>query len=167
MGSHIIAREGAAPADIQAILDGIRFLVHRLRESSRHAEVHLGLSSAQMFVLQHLSAARELSINDLATRTYTHQSSVSVVVSRLVRKGLVTRGRAADDARRSALSLSPKGRRLLEAAPEAPQAALVRTLLGLPTRRRREMAAAMRQVASAMGAPRTQSMFFEALSKTR
>jgi DNA-binding MarR family transcriptional regulator len=166
MGSHTIA-EAARAADVQAILDGIRFLVHRLRESSREAEHRLGLSSAQIFVMQHLSAAGELSINDLAERTYTHQSSVSVVVSRLVRKGLVERGRAADDARRSALRLSAKGRRLLQPGREMPQAALIRTLRHLPARRRREMAAAMRQVASAMGATRAPSMFFEALAGAR
>src|ERR1700755_1926727 len=130
MGSHI--NDAGAADDIQAILDGIRFLVHRLRESSREAERKLGLSSAQIFVLQHLSAAGALSINDLAARTYTHQSSVSVVVSRLVRKGLVKRGRAAADGRRSALSLSDKGRRLLQAAPDVPQAGLIRSLRRLP-----------------------------------
>jgi DNA-binding MarR family transcriptional regulator len=166
MGSHTIG-EAPAVADIQAILDGIRLLVHRLRESSREAERRLGLSSAQIFVLHHLSAAGELSINDLAARTYTHQSSVSVVVSRLVRKGLVERGRAADDARRSALRLSPKGRRVLQPAREMPQAALIRILRHLPARRRREMATAMRQVAVEMGATRTPSMFFEGLAKTR
>jgi DNA-binding MarR family transcriptional regulator len=165
MGSHI--NEERAADDIQAILDGIRFLVHRLRESSREAERRLGLSSAQIFVLQHLSAAGELSINDLATRTYTHQSSVSVVVSRLVRKGLVKRGRAADDRRRSALSLSDKGRRLLHSAPDVPQATLIRSLRRLPNRPRGAMADAMRQVAADLGAPRRQSMFFEALDKTR
>lgn len=91
MGSHIHKRRREAAgrpaslrvaADLQTILDGIRSLVNRLRESSREAERRIGLTAAQLFVLQLLRASDDLSVNDLAARTYTHQSSVSVVVSR-------------------------------------------------------------------------------------
>src|SRR5262245_40728501 len=56
MGSHSIeshaSREGG---DLRAILDGLRRVVQVLRESSRAAERRIGLSSAQLFVLQRLA----------------------------------------------------------------------------------------------------------------
>ena len=84
-------------SDSQRILDSIRRLVRMLRVSDRQAQAELGVSGAQLFVLTELGKTPALSLNELAARTLTDQSSVSVVVTRLVDAGLVTRDR--DDAR--------------------------------------------------------------------
>ena len=78
-------------ADVRAVLDGVRRIVQSLRESSRWAEKHVGMTGAQLFVLQKLEESPAQSLNDLAARTHTHQSSVSTIVARLVDQGLVTR----------------------------------------------------------------------------
>src|SRR6185503_16100380 len=88
-------------ADARQVLDSIRRIVQTLRVGSRAAERDLGLSAAQLFVLAKLQAAdAPLSVGDLAERTLTHQSSVSVVVQKLEQRGLVTRARNTRDARR-------------------------------------------------------------------
>jgi DNA-binding MarR family transcriptional regulator len=88
MGSHV--SRGAA-REVQAVLDGIRRIVHSLHASSRAAERRIGLSAAQLFVLRRLAETDGLSINELAEKTFTHQSSVSVVASRLEARRLVAR----------------------------------------------------------------------------
>src|ERR671939_1114272 len=122
------------PAELTAALDAIRRIVQALRVSSRTAEQRLGVSGAQLFVLQALSEAPANSLNDLAARTFTHQSSVSVVVERLVRRRLVSRSRSAEDARRVTLALTASGRSLLESAPETAHARLVSALRRLSDR---------------------------------
>ncbi|HEY8548699.1 MAG TPA: MarR family transcriptional regulator, partial [Vicinamibacterales bacterium] len=116
MGANTSAGEpdasGSDEGDTQTALDAIRRIVQALRESSRWAEQHLGVSGAQLFVLQALAAAPNMSVNELAARVHTHQSSVSTVVARLVARGLVRRERSALDGRRVELSLSPRGQRL-------------------------------------------------------
>jgi DNA-binding transcriptional ArsR family regulator len=92
MGTHV-----SRGADVQAVLDGVRRIVQALRASSRWAERHVGLSGAQLFVLQKLAETPAISVNELAERTHTHQSSVSAVISRLAELGLVTRKRSAAD----------------------------------------------------------------------
>jgi DNA-binding MarR family transcriptional regulator len=119
-------------------LDGIRRILRDLRVSSRAAEQELGLSGAQLFVLQQLAQAPVESLNELADRTRTHQSSVSVVVSRLVARGLVSRDGSIDDGRRITISLTSAGRAVLRRAPEAAQARLASALERLS---RRELAA--------------------------
>src|SRR5215217_2732988 len=69
----------AGGRDVRAVLDAIRRIVRVLRVSSRAAEKQVGLSGAQLFVLHKLEDAPALSLNELADRTRTHQSSVSVV----------------------------------------------------------------------------------------
>ncbi len=167
MGANTISRAGAERRELQAILDGIRHIVQRLRESSREAERRVGLTAAQLFVLRQLADADGLSINELGARTYTHQSSVSVVVSRLVSGGLVRRRPAAADARRRELSLTARGRRALDTAPEAAQADLIRALQGLPAAQRRALAGAMRAIARELAAQPRPAMFFEARARRR
>src|SRR4051794_17364807 len=106
----------------QRVLDAIRRIVQALRESSRLAERHVGLTGAQLFVLQKLAEAPASSVNTLAARTHTHQSSVSAVVARLVEQGLVRRAPSTTDGRSVELSLSASGRRALDGAPDLAQA---------------------------------------------
>jgi len=113
------------------VVDAIRSIVQSLRISGRAAEQQLGISSAQLYILQELAEQPAQSINELAERTFTHQSSVSMVVSRLVEGRLVTRTAARGDARRLSISLTPAGRALLRKAPDAAQTRLVEGLRGL------------------------------------
>src|SRR5215218_4919931 len=113
---------------IRRVVDALRRVVQALRVSARGAEAKVGLSGAQLFVLQKLAEEPTLSVNDLADRTLTHQSSVSVVVARLVEKGYVTRERAPDDARRLQLSLTSAGRAALRRSPQAAQEILIDAL---------------------------------------
>src|SRR5579863_2031246 len=126
--------EGAARPDIwspmysrRADRDGflaveaLRKLVRLLRESAQVVEKRAGVTGAQLFVLRVLADHPGLSINELARRTMTHQSSVSVVVSRLVARGLVARVPAPDDRRRLIVSLTPRGRLVHRDAPAVAQ----------------------------------------------
>jgi DNA-binding MarR family transcriptional regulator len=145
-----------------AVLDGLRRLVKVLREGSRAAEQELGLSGAQLFVLAALEGDTSLSLTGLAERTHTHQSSVSVVVSRLVERGLVKRVRARDDARRLELCLTARGRALQGKAPDAAQHRLIAAVEALPRAQRRALGQTLGRVAASMDLPATApAMFFE------
>src|SRR5262245_41415833 len=141
MGSHT-SRNGT-----QEVLDAVRRIVQSLRESSRRAERHVGASGAQLFVLQKLAESPSLSVNELAARTHTHQSSVSTVVARLVESGLVRRAPSGRDGRSVTLSLSARGRRVAEQAPDVPQERLIKAIEQLTEARRRQLAAALTEVA--------------------
>jgi DNA-binding MarR family transcriptional regulator len=112
-------------------MDALRRVVRALRLTARDAERSAGISGAQLFVLQNLSDHPAASLNELAERTLTDQSSVSVVVKRLAARKLVARRASAVDARRVELSLTPAGRRLLARCPEPTQARLLASLRGL------------------------------------
>jgi len=109
-------------------MDALRRIVRELRLSARMAEQVAGISGAQLFVLQALAEGRASSLNELAERTVTDQSSVSVVVKRLVAQNLVARTSSRIDARRIELSLTAAGRRLLARCPEPTQVRLVSAL---------------------------------------
>src|SRR3954466_4342580 len=105
------------PLEVREVLNSLRQIVRSLRVSSRTAEQRVGLSGAQLFVLQCLARHSPCSVNELAVRTATDQSSVSVVVSRLVAGGHVRRVPSKVDRRRVELTLTKSGLALLESAP--------------------------------------------------
>jgi DNA-binding MarR family transcriptional regulator len=154
-------------ADVVSVLDDLRRIIQVLRESSREAERTLGLTGAQLFALRAL-ADGALSLNQLAARTRTHQSTVSVVVKRLVAAGLVKSAPAGDDARRLVLALTPRGRARLARAPLAAQERLIAGLEGLRSAQRLVLSGALRALVHEMGledaAP---EMFFEEAEATK
>jgi DNA-binding MarR family transcriptional regulator len=162
-------RRAATDSATRDVLDAIRRSVRALRAAPRASERSLGLSAAQVFVLQRLQLAPAQSVNELAERTLTHQSSVSVVVSKLCERGLVARTPSAADARRIEIALTKQGRSLVERAPAvAPQDRLIAGLAILGMRKRRLLAAGLRELVDAMALPdEPPAMFFERTPRPR
>ena len=154
-------------AATRVVLDAIRRIVQALRESSRAAEMRAGLSGAQLFVLQTLGESPGLSLNELAERTRTHQSSVSVVVAKLARQRFVERGTARGDARRAEIRLSTRGRSRLRSAPRTAQHRLIAAVDALPAGDRCRLAATLHQLVEEMGltTQRPAAMFDEPAKK--
>jgi DNA-binding MarR family transcriptional regulator len=146
---------------VRLIMDSFRHVVRALRVSSRGAERELGISGAQLFVLQRLAETRAISLGALAERTHTDPSSVSVVVRRLVEGGLVRRTASREDARRAEIRLTPRGRVLVKHAPEAAQAQLVEALSALPDETRRGLVDGLVALVTAMNIGGSPRMFFE------
>jgi MarR family transcriptional regulator, organic hydroperoxide resistance regulator len=73
------------------------------------------LSAHQVSILDHLDEHEPLALLDLAKHMGVTPSTMSLNVDRLVRRGYVSRERAADDARRLKLRITPAGARLREA----------------------------------------------------
>lgn len=143
-------------------MDGLRRIVQALRLSSSQAERALGVSGAQLFVLQQLAGSPDASIRELAERTRTDPSSVSVVVQRLVQAGLVSRSPDPEDRRRAVLALTPAGARRVRRAPEPAQARLLEALRTLDRPELLRFTRTLDALAAQLGAPAAPaSMFFE------
>ncbi|HEX5075277.1 MAG TPA: MarR family transcriptional regulator [Gemmatimonadaceae bacterium] len=143
-------------------LDAIRALVGTLARSARSVERRTGVTTAQLFVLRQLAESDTLSLSEIADRTLTRQSTVSVVVTRLVAQGLVRRARAADDRRRLELSLTPAGRRLLARAPDPTTGRLLTALDELTSDQLQSLAGGLDALIAVLGVEsRAAGMLFE------
>src|SRR4051794_11921293 len=121
MARQASSKRTRKPQQSSLILNGIRRLVRELRLSGRVSERQLGLSNAQVFVLQKLAESPASSLAELSERTLTDPSSVGVVLAKRVRAGHVRRGVGREDARRGVLMLTVPGRRLSRRSPEPAQ----------------------------------------------
>ena len=149
--------------EAQIILDSIRKLVRGLRQSSLETERRHGLSSAQLYVLNTLAASTNpLSVNELARRTMTHQSSVSVVASKLGARGLVRKQRSSADSRRAELMITEAGRRALGKNPEPIQDRLIGAINSLSAKTRKQLASGFEELLTTSGLYQEKaSLFFE------
>jgi DNA-binding MarR family transcriptional regulator len=132
----IPAQDSEAPR----ILNSIRQLVRSLRLFDREAQTKHGISAAQMFVLHALSEEDGISLNALAERTATDQSSASVVVQRLVDGGYLTRTAKQEDRRHIVLRITPKGRTITRRSPPPAQQRIIAAVEAMPPRDRKAFA---------------------------
>lgn len=140
-----------AETEVTRTMNAVRAIVRALRINTRAIELQIGISLAQLFVLQEVAKRPASSLNDLAERTATHQSSVSVVVRRLVERDLVTRRSDAADKRRVQIALTPSGEKLLAGAPETIQVRLMTALEQLDGRERKDLAGLLTKWLDAAG----------------
>jgi DNA-binding MarR family transcriptional regulator len=153
---------GSQTSEVRGVLDGIRRLVRALRLTARSAEDRVGVSAAQLFILQNVAQAPGCSLKELAHRTATDPSSVSVVVARLEERGLVARRRSPRDGRQVEIALTAKGRLLERKAPPAAQDSLIRSLALLTDEERGAFAHLLERVVHGMGLGKSPApMFFE------
>ena len=152
--SKVVAGQSSPTAEERAVgdvMNGIRSIVRALRLNTRAIERQLGVSLAQLWVLQILKDRPAESLNELALATATHQSSVSVVVRRLVDAALVSRATASEDKRRVRIELTEAGRSLLERAPKTVQVELMGGLQLMTPEHRIQLADLMREWLTASG----------------
>lgn len=152
----------------QTIMDALRRIVQALRQSSAHVEQRSNVTGAQALVLKHIAAREGLSVNELAGLTFTHQSTVSEVVSRLEGKGFVQRVRAKDDGRRCELRLSAEGRVAVQTMIVTAQERLMQALQEMPPNIVSDLASGLEALITAAGlADDAPIMFFETPSSQK
>jgi DNA-binding MarR family transcriptional regulator len=159
----------ASENPVKEIMDSVRRIVQALRSSHRAAG-GMKLTGAQLFVIATLGDANgPLSVGELARRTRTDQSTVSVVVSRLVEKELVRRGTSSEDNRRVDLSLTPKGKALQKRAPvTVPQQRLAEALERLSARDAATLSRLLSAIVADMGeSDQPAHMLFEEPARKR
>ena len=144
------ARAVSDDPTVAEVVDSLRAIIRELRRGGREAE-QVGVHGAQLFAMQKLADGPATSLGELARRTYTDPSSVSVVVTRLVERGLVTRTVDSDDRRRVLIALTPAGRAIVRRAPRAAQARLVSAAQRLPERQLGSLASGLRALVRGLG----------------
>lgn len=144
----------------------IRRLVSALGESARSVEQRTGLTNAQLFLLRQLDREPGLSINALAERAMTQQSTVSLLVRRLEEAGYVERTRSAADARQVLVTLTRRGRMVTRRAPRTPLGRMVESLDRLPAAEVEALIRGLGSLLRDMRVPAARGPLFEASRST-
>ncbi len=124
--------------DLSAENEKWREAVTALRRIIRAVDLHsrslvqrCGLTGPQLLMLHRLASAGEISIGELAVAVSLSQPTVTGILDRLERRGLVRRRRSPDDKRRVLVRTTPACKRLLASAPPLLQESFVRQFTGM------------------------------------
>ena len=146
--------------DTAEIVQGLRRIVKALQVYSQDVRNAYGLTGPQLWALKTLQTRGPMSAGRLAAALAVHQSSVSILVDRLEKRGLVRRNRRQDDHRVVQMELTKRGATLAADAPEAAQGRLLHALEAMPPGRVRSIRRAIDRLVQAMEATDVNARFF-------
>ena len=126
---------------------------HGLQRRSKRMAATLGVTGPQRLVLRIVGRFPGISAGQLALILHLHPSTLTGVIRRLERRGLVTRRRDPRDGRRAALGLSERGRRLDVAGAGSIESELDTVLSTLPPREKGAARDALRALATRLSQP--------------
>jgi len=136
----------------QEVLRSLRRIFHAVdRHSRRLARIH-GLTEPQAICLNAINRAGELNPGQLARIVSLSPPTVTGILDRLERRGLIKRERTARDKRQVVVRLTNTGRDLLNNSPPPLQERFTRRLTGLPASRQRQIARSLNEVVKLMEA---------------
>src|SRR5581483_9094884 len=115
----VVAAAPETSEDRYVLDDQVGFLLRVAMQ--RHTSIFMsrmieGLTQTQFAALAKLSEAGPCSQNHLGRLIYLDAATIKGVVDRLLARGFVTTGHDPQDRRRRAVTLTPSGRRVTEAA---------------------------------------------------
>lgn len=99
------------------VLKKLRIVIRAAQRHSAWIEKQCGVSGAQLWVMQELEDEPGLRVGEIADKLAVHQTTVSNLLDTLQKRGLVVKRRGELDQRVVTLSLSEKGRAVLQRAP--------------------------------------------------
>jgi DNA-binding MarR family transcriptional regulator len=108
---------------------------HALRSTSKGMKTRLGITGPQRLVLRLVGKRPGISAGELAEALHVHPSTLTGVLERLARRGLIARSADPDDARRTVLRLTPRGRDYDRVRAGTVEAAVLRMLGSQQTER--------------------------------
>lgn len=98
--------------DIDSIVEAIIYLYTESRRITKGMAREVGLTGPQLTVIKLLETFQDLSLSSLSERIQAQNSTVTGIIDRMEREGLVRRERSTSDRRVVFIRLSEKGQKL-------------------------------------------------------
>lgn len=99
------------------VLINLRRIIQAIDLHSRQLARQHGITTPQLLILKQVEGEASLTVSQLAKRVSLKQATVTDILNRLERKGLVLRKKGSNDRRQVLIEETEAGRKLLEAAP--------------------------------------------------
>jgi DNA-binding MarR family transcriptional regulator len=134
------------------VLISLRQIIRAIDLNSKRLERESGLTGPQLLVMQLIGSAGEITAGVLAREVSLSQATVTSILDRLERKGLLVRERSADDKRKVMVSLTEEGGQALEKAPTLMQESFIKDFNRLEDWEQNLILSSLQRVAGMMNA---------------
>jgi DNA-binding MarR family transcriptional regulator len=125
--------------EVDQILEAIIYLSTETRRITKELARRANLTGPQLTVVKILEQIGDLSLSELSDKIRAQNSTVTGIIDRMEREGLVTRIRSKEDRRIVSVRLTDKGVKLAQDIPVEPMVILRGALEGLTGPETREL----------------------------
>jgi MarR family transcriptional regulator, organic hydroperoxide resistance regulator len=133
--------------DVDAIVETILYLYTESRRLTKGMASQYGLTGPQLTVVKLLEQVGDLSLSELSDKIRAQNSTVTGIIDRMEREGLVTRERSKEDRRVVHIRLTAKGHALADDIPVEPMEIFKGALESLSAQEMRDLMRIMTKVA--------------------
>jgi DNA-binding MarR family transcriptional regulator len=144
----------SAPPPLGEVLDFMRLmwaLDHALQKASKTMKTRVGVTGPQRLAIRLIARFPGMPAGQLAALLHVHPSTLTGILRRLERQGLVRRRPDPRDGRRAFLGITEKGRRVDEAVQGTVEAAVQRVIEGAPRQTIEHAREVLAELADALG----------------
>ncbi|MBE7486341.1 MAG: MarR family transcriptional regulator [Polyangiaceae bacterium] len=110
----------AEQPELDSIVEAILYLYTESRRITKDLAARHGVTGPQLAVVKMLEPVGKLSLSELSWKIRARNSTVTGIIDRMEREGLVERRRSEDDRRVIHITLTRKGQRLATEIPVEP-----------------------------------------------
>jgi DNA-binding MarR family transcriptional regulator len=132
------------------ILVALRRIIRAVDIRSRELERETGLTAPQLVILQALARGGTMTLKKLSSTVSLSPPTITAILDRVERAGLVTRQRCPTDRRAVLAELTPAGRAAVDGAPELLQSGFLRSFRKAQPWEQHMIIAALQRVAEMM-----------------
>lgn len=126
-------------AEVDQVLEAIIYLYTESRRITKELARRAELTGPQLTVVKMLESLGDLSLSDLSERIRAQNSTVTGIIDRMEREGLVVRTRSTEDKRVVRIRLTEKGARIAREIPVEPMEIFRSALAGLSATEMRDL----------------------------
>lgn len=134
------------------VLVSLRQIIRAIDLHSKRLERESGLTGPQLLVMQLIGTSGETTAGVIAREVSLSQATVTSILDRLEKKGLLERVRSTDDKRKVMVSLTEEGGKALEKAPTLMQESFIKAFNHLEDWEQNLMLSTLQRVADMMNA---------------
>ncbi|WP_020612005.1 MarR family winged helix-turn-helix transcriptional regulator [Sediminispirochaeta bajacaliforniensis] len=134
------------------VLVTLRRIIRAIDMHSKRLGKEYGLTGPQLMILKEIRSGTDITIGHVAKKVSLSQATVTNIIDRLEKRGMVTRERSTLDKRRVIVRTTDKAEEILKTNPSVLQADFINSFQTLETWEQNLILSSLQRIAAMMGA---------------
>ena len=147
-----------------SVMIALRKIIQAIDMNSKKLVKRVGLTGPQLVILQEIDNLGEVTAGEIARAVSLSQATVTGILERMEKRGLLARQRCDSDKRRIMIRITPSGKHILQEAPPLMQEAFIERFASLQDWEQTMILSALQRLVSIMDARAIQAGPFLATS---
>jgi DNA-binding MarR family transcriptional regulator len=143
-----------------SVMIALRKIMQAIELNSKRLVKRVGLTGPQLVILQEVDRNGEVTAGEIARAVSLSQATVTGILERMEKRGLLARQRSDRDKRRIMVRITERGRQILDEAPPLMQEAFVEKFSSLQAWEQTMILSALQRLVSIMDATTIQAAPF-------